>query len=341
MSISQRKMMRTPRQAMSGAEKAALVLLVLERSRAHELVRQLPSDDIKKIVRVAGKLKPVDAATIDEVVREFEAAFHEGVKFLGTASEVRSIVAEVVGAEQVDEALRTAPVRPSPPWEEVATLPEEDIRTYLSAQHPQAAAVILSKLQASKAADVLRGLSAPSRTDLISRMLSIGRITPAIERAIEDAVRAELLGIEDKPATNQHQKVAGILNQFDAEQADEVLAHLARTAPQDVSTVRKLLFRFEDLTRLPANSLTAVVDRLPIERLLLALQGTSPEFQGVLLATMAPRARRMAEMELQSGVTAQARDIAEARRFIGDFVLRMISEGAIQYDAGEAAGGAA
>lgn len=337
MPVSQRKMLRTPSVALSGAQKAALVLLALERSRAHELVRQLAADDVRRIVRAAGRLNAVDADVLDVVVREFEEAFRDGVNFLGTASEVRSIVAEVVGPEEVDEALRAAPTRQEPPWEEIGLLPDDILRDYLARQHPQAAAMILVKLQAAKAADLLRSLSAPMRKELIGRMLAVGKIATAFERAIEDAVRSELLGNVDKPASNVHQKVAGIINQFDLQQADEVLQHLATAAPGDLSTVRKLLFRFDDLIKLPPSSLAVVIDRLPIERILLALQGTSPEFQSVILAPMAPRARRMAEAELQSGVVAPARDVNDARRFVGEFVLHMIADGAIAYTAPDTA----
>jgi flagellar motor switch protein FliG len=72
------------------------------------------------------------------------------------------------------------------------------------------------------------------------------------------------------------------------------------------------------------------MDGIPVERTVIALQGTDAELQGKVLAALSPRARRMAEAELQSPANVAARDIAEARRSIVDSVLRLSAEGTIE-----------
>jgi flagellar motor switch protein FliG len=91
-----------------------------------------------------------------------------------------------------------------------------------------------------------------------------------------------------------------------------------------------MLFKFEDLVRLSAKAMTVLMDGVPVERTVLALQGTDAELQGKVLAALSPRARRMAEAELQSPANVAARDIAEARRVIVDSVLRLSTEGTIE-----------
>jgi flagellar motor switch protein FliG len=81
--------------------------------------------------------------------------------------------------------------------------------------------------------------------------------------------------------------------------------------------------------RLPARGLTAVMDGIPVERTVLALQGADAELQTKVLSALAPRARRMAEAELQNPANVAARDIVDARRTIVETVLRLASEGLI------------
>lgn len=98
--------------------------------------------------------------------------------------------------------------------------------------------------------------------------------------------------------------------------------------PKDAEAIRKMLFKFEDLLRL-ARALTVLMDGIPVERTVLALQGADAELQSKVLSALSPRARRMAEAELQSPANVPARDIADARRAMVDSVLRLSAEGAI------------
>jgi flagellar motor switch protein FliG len=107
------------------------------------------------------------------------------------------------------------------------------------------------------------------------------------------------------------------------------LQYLASIKPKDAEAIRKMLFKFEDLLRLPARALTILMDGIPVERTVLALQGADPEFQNKVLSALSPRARRMAEAELQSPANVPQRDIADARRGMVDSVLRLAAEGTI------------
>ena len=72
-----------------------------------------------------------------------------------------------------------------------------------------------------------------------------------------------------------------------------------------------------------AKRMTVLMDGIPVERTVIALQGADAELQDKVLSALSPRARRMAEAELQSPANVAARDITEARRSIVDSVLRL------------------
>jgi flagellar motor switch protein FliG len=76
--------------------------------------------------------------------------------------------------------------------------------------------------------------------------------------------------------------------------------------------------------------MTVLMDGIPVERTVIALQGAPADLRDKVLAALSPRARRMAEAELQGPVNVAQRDIAEARRAIVDSVLRLSAEGTIE-----------
>ena len=132
--------------------------------------------------------------------------------------------------------------------------------------------------------------------------------------------------------------IADILNRLDKSQSEEVLKSLAEIRPEEAKAIKGMLFTFDDVAKLPQQARTAVFDQVPIERLVIALKGTEPDFQAAILSSLASRSRRMVEAELQGGSTPSQRELAEARRAIVDTVLKMIAKGDIQVEtAGDAA----
>jgi flagellar motor switch protein FliG len=89
--------------------------------------------------------------------------------------------------------------------------------------------------------------------------------------------------------------------------------------------------------KLAPRAMTILMDGIPVERTVIALQGSDAELQDKVLAALSPRARRMAEAELQSPANVAARDIADARRAIVDSVLRLSAEGTIEVPSQQAA----
>jgi flagellar motor switch protein FliG len=150
--------------------------------------------------------------------------------------------------------------------------------------------------------------------------------------ALEASLHEELFEF-DRRSVGKHATMAGILNNLDKTDSTEILSYLEGIKPKDAEAIRKMLFKFEDLVRLPPKALTALMDGVPVERTVVALQGADPELQNKVLSALSPRARRMAEAEMQASPNVQPRDLAESRRAIVDQVLRLAAEGLIDLTA--------
>lgn len=330
----------SPEPTYSGAAKAALVLLAMERGKALDLLKALAPEDVRAIMRRAAELKLIEGPLLDTIITEFEASFNEGVNFIGSADEVRLLVEEALGNDGANLALTTPAVVEAPldpPWIEVGQLSDDVLKAYISAQHPQAAAFLLSNLEQEKSAELLRSMSPESANDLLSRLLTVKELPKPIQRAFEEAIREDLIS-KSKSGSGAHQMVASVLNELNQERSEGALDYLSRHRPEDARIVRKLLFKFEDLTRLSARSLGVVVERLPVERIVIALRDASPALQEYVLGAMAPRARRMAESELKNDSPVSAKAAAEAKRIVAQAVLNLAATGAIELPSAEETG---
>ena len=104
-----------------------------------------------------------------------------------------------------------------------------------------------------------------------------------------------------------------------------------RVAIPGPMTTAALLLRCECPGCVPVD---VMFDRIPADRVVMALKGTDPVFRDMILSSMGARARRMVENELQTGGPAQQRDVLKARRAIADIVLEMAERNEIEINAG-------
>jgi flagellar motor switch protein FliG len=111
---------------------------------------------------------------------------------------------------------------------------------------------------------------------------------------------------------------------------EDVLQSLALARPKEVEILKKLLFSFDDMLKLSAKARATVFDKIPTERVVLALRGSQAEFRDAVLSSLTSRARRLVESELDDGSVVSPRDVAKARRAIADLVLDMVQRSEIE-----------
>jgi flagellar motor switch protein FliG len=327
-----------PAKSLSGAEKVAVLLLALEKSRATQLLKRLAPEELRLITRSASHLRPVSAADLEALVEEFAKQFSSGVNFVGTIEEVERLLSDVMTEDQIAEVMSDEQTKDEPVWERVSELKQDVVRSFLSKEHPQTAALILSRIDSATAAKIIGSFPAELRNGLICRMLDINSVPEDALRAVERTVYEDLILPAASAGGDSQMGVAEILNKLDKTQTDDALKAVVAQRPDAAKALKSMLFAFEDLVKLDPRARTVLFDQVPTERLVLALKGTDAEFQGVVLSSLASRSKRMVEAELQGGSAATAREVAEARRSIVDAVLKMVAKGEIELGADPGAG---
>jgi flagellar motor switch protein FliG len=161
-------------------------------------------------------------------------------------------------------------------------------------------------------------------------MLGLKGVAEGTMAAIESALRDDLVAtLLSTPNSEARKTIAGILNKLDGSQANEILKSIAVTRPDDANEIKSMLFSFGDLANLKPRARSLVLEKVPTEQVVLALNGAPPELQEAVLSTLTARVRRMVEAELEGAPPARQRDIDEARRGIVATVLALMARGEI------------
>lgn len=317
-------------------DQVAALLLAMGKPAAGRLIKYFEPDELKRITRSASNLGAVSPEQLDAVVDNFSAEFSAGNSLIGTANEVEKLLTGLLPADQIADILsdvRGGATRSI--WERLGSVQESVLASYLVKEHPQTAALILSKIKPATAAKVMGHLPAPLRNTVMRRMLSFKPIVDDVLRSIEKTLHEDFMinGARNSGA-DTHAKMADIINKMERQQMDDVLSSLGETRPKSVEILKGLLFTFDDIVKLAPRARTTLFDAVPNDRLVLALKGTDAEFRSTVLSALSARVRRMVEHELNSGEPAAQRDVMEARRSITDLAMEMAGRGEIEINSG-------
>lgn len=318
------------RHALSGPEKVGVLLLALGKTKAAQVLRRLDPEELRVITRSSSKLRPVSADEVETLIEEFAGSFSSGVNFAGTADEVKNLLADVLPEDEIDSYLRDQSTEGQPVWDKLVPIKDNVLQQLLLKEHPQTIAVILSRIDSNVGARLLRSLDPEFRHSLLRRMLGLKGVAECAMSAIEAGLREDLFAtMLSAPNPETRKTIAGILNKLDGSQANEILKSIAATRPEDANELKSMLFSFADIATLKARARSLILEKVPTEQVVLALNGAAEELKEAVLSTLTARVRRMVEAELESAPPARTRDVEEARRAIVATVLNLMARGEI------------
>ena len=323
----------------SGARKAAAVLLAMDRPTATQLLRHLSQPELREITMAAATLGSVAADDLESIVEEFATTFSKGALLLGDEGKARALLADAVSADEID-TMFSEPKEDGPPdiWRGVGQVPEATLEAFLKEEHPLTATYILSRLDPSVSARIAATLPRELRNQVLVRLLAPPLPNPAGLRLLETAVRETLLANKtsiSQDGDDSRARIAEIINNLDAAEADEIMRILETSRPKDADAVRKMLFSFDDLPRLSQRARALLFDKVSTETVVLALRGSDAEFREPVLSAMASRSRRLVESELANPSSAPAADTVKARKAIVKQVLAMSQRGELELPTAE------
>ena len=324
-------------QEMTRTQKAAAILVAMGKPSASKLLKFFKQEELKALVEGARLLRTISQADLEKIVAEFEAEFAEGAGLLDSGDRMDTIIAESLTPEEISALMgmeQTVAVQegPAPVWPDVEKLDPARLGAFMAEEHPQTAALVLSKLSPAAAANALLALDKEARNEVVKRMMSMAAIPEVATGIIEEQLRARLLGESAVRDTSAGQiRVASVLNEMDKDKLDEVIQDLEQSGAPDIQSLRSRLFAFEDVVQLTQKARVTLFDSISTELVTLALRNAPAALTEAVLSSIGARARRMIESELSQGADGIAVvDVVRARKAIAAGAIRMAREGTFE-----------
>ncbi|PZN92717.1 MAG: hypothetical protein DCF31_15160 [Alphaproteobacteria bacterium] len=316
---------------LSGAQKCAILVLLLEEAQAAELLRRMDAAEVQAVGEAMLTVAEIEPALIDGVLDEFISRTR-GVSALDSQGrQVRAVLSRALGtprAERVIEQLGppAAPRRfAGLDWLDTAT-----IATLLADEHPQAAALVLAHLADVRAAAVLDALPLAIRGDVVTRLATMKPVAPAVIADLEADLEAKLAAQES--AANEA-LLAGTdftarLVKLSTNKA-VLLDALAGVDADLAAEVAAQQFVFADLLGLGMKDMQLVLREADPATLAVAMKGADAALQGLIFAAMSKRAASQLQDELAEKGPMKRAEVDAAQAEICALVRRLGESGAV------------
>jgi flagellar motor switch protein FliG len=318
---------------LSKAEKAAAVLLAMGKGVAGKLLKYFTQSELQNIIACAQTLRSIPPDELLELVNEFEDLFTEGTGLMDNAAAIEGILEAGLTPEEVDGLLgRRAAFEgyEANIWDRLGDAEPEFVGKFLSREHPQTIAYILSQMPSNFGAKVLLQLPDSRRADIMNRAVNMKEVSPKAAEIIEKRVVDLIAAIDAERSSNGSNKVAELMNELDKSQVDTLLTSLETISKESVNKVRPKIFLFEDLMLMPQRSRVILLNDVAADILTMALRGASNEIKECVLSAISPRQRRMIESDLGAQPSnLNPREVAMARRAVAQEAIRLASSGQI------------
>jgi len=289
---------------MSRVKRLAMLMVVLGPETASVLLKRFDSKQSQAICKEISEVSIIDTETQEFVLEEFSEIIEESVNSqLGGMGFAQKTLTLAHGDFRANSMMnKIAPVRDDLDlMDEIEDMEFGQIYNVLRFEQLQTVAFVLSNVDSEKGSDVLKMFPPQMQEQIIERvgamettqseqaMLVANTLTGRMARR-EKPTRIKMGGVKS---------AADMLNWIDKEEGKELIKNLEKRNPKLGSSIRKRMFRFEDMVRLSPTDVAKICKEVDQDDLILAIKNASHELKKVIFSTMSRRAVENIEEQLE------------------------------------------
>lgn len=312
--------------------RAAILVLSLDDTTAQAILDELPEQDAALVRRMMVEIEHVDAEeerlAIDEFLRgRTTAQRNPGV-------ELEPGLAKRLGAGRSAASADSVP--DDRPFRFLRTARGEKITPFLTGEHPQTIAVVVSHLPDDRAAAVLASLDADLQAEVIQRLIDLDQADPDVVREVERALESRMLeqALAERRRESGLELVARILDAAEPTLRRSLMSNLSRQDRRLAERLRPQQFEFDDLNEVDDATFAAIIAAAGMEISRLALAGAKESLIDRLVKPLTPpEAKKMRRMIEHLG-PLRLSDVEEAQHEVARIARQLALEGTIDLPAG-------
>lgn len=309
-----------------GLRKAAILLMSLSEDVAAKLIGQLESSQVEAVSIEIAKLGRLSGAEQLDVINEFADSNPNAMgASAGGLDVATSLVEKALGKKARDTLDNVKQSIDALPFGFLKRVDPQNLLTFICDEHPQTIALILCHLSSSYGAEIIAGLPTDRQLSVIRRVATMGQTSPDVIKEVEQGLENRMASVMSQSYENTGgiPSVADILNVTDRATERALLENLAQEDPDLVDEIRRLMFVFEDITKLSDRDIQSVLKHVETSQWAVALKGCSEELLEKVLGNLSKRAADMLREEMEYLGSVRLSDVEATQQQVVDVIRRL------------------
>ncbi|BFI97079.1 MAG: flagellar motor switch protein FliG [Rhodanobacter sp.] len=315
---------------VTGAQRAAILLLTLGEQDAAEVLKHLSARDVQSVGTAMAGLSSVSREQVEQVLDKLDEDMGMQTSLgVGTEEYIRKILTNALGETKAGGLIdRILLGRSSKGLESLKWMESRAIAEMISQEHPQIIALVLAHLEPDQAAEVLGYLPPRTRSDAVMRIATLDGVQPHALNELDEIMERQFNGNTKKLKSANVgglKAAANILNAMDSNREAELMTAIRSHDSALGGRIEDLMFVFEDLADLDDRGMQTLLREVPSGILITALKGAEPAIREKIFSNMSKRAADMMRDDLEvkgpvrlSEVDAAQKEVLAAARKLAD-----------------------
>ncbi len=290
--------------ALSGAQKAAIVLLKLGSERSAPIMKLLGDREVAEVSAEIARVGSIPTADADASICEFaQLARNAENGATGGVEKARSLLEAAVGVARAEKIMGELQLnRSRAPFDFIATTEPKQVVNVLSGEHPQTVALVLAHLQPDQASAILSGLGEEMQRDVSIRVARLEQTSPEVVAQLETVLQRRFgAGLTRRSPLDRAdgvQTLIDILNRSDRTTERSIFEGLEAVEAELAESIRRRMFVFEDILELEDRAIQRILRDVESNKLATALKGVRSEVKNKVAKNMSERAAKNLEEEI-------------------------------------------
>ena len=306
--------------ALTGAQRAAVLMLLLGEQQAAEIIRFLNPKEVQSLGGAMVSVADLSQEAVNVVLDEFVATLKKQTSLgLGTGDYVEKVLKRALGDDKASSVLsRIMPGQGSKGLEILKWMDARSIAEMIRGEHPQVVAIILSVLEHTVAADVLNFLPTEARPEIIQRIASLDTVQPSAMEELEQIMMKQFASNSSSKSSSFGgvKAAAQIMNSVKVELESAIMSGLSAIDADLMQKIQDNMFTFENLVSVDNRGIQAIMRKAEPDLLMVALKGAPDFVKDKFLDNMSARARVMFVDEMESKGPLRISEVEEAQKNI-------------------------
>ncbi len=309
--------------ALSGKQKAAMLLMSLDTMTAAELLRGLPVDDVQEIAMELARIDASEQRDPKEqarIAREFYNLLQQKqTQRFSVKTFLNEMLVSILDKDRVNQIqsqIRET-IEKKDLFVDIRQAGTDELVLALEGEHPQTIAVVLSELAPKKSQEVLALLKEEARLKAVCKMTNPELVGNHVKQQIASTITQRLKSLKGETLVERPEqtlrKLAIVLSGLEREMRNQMVDEIAKQDEGTATMVRRLMITWDDIPSVADRSLQEALRTVNANKLAVAIHGADEEIVQKIRSNISERALATLDEEISLMQEPLEKEVFDAR----------------------------